>query len=132
MRLAAAVMVAGLFAAQAPELGALVRADVARQEQAIVGELLQLLAIPNVAADRPNIRRNAEHLQRLLTRHGLRAEILETDGNPLVFGAADFGKPHTVLFYCHYDGQPVEAKKWTQADPLEPVLRGESADARIY
>src|SRR3569832_20697 len=76
-----------------------VAADVAQHEQQIVDELLQLLAIPNVAADKPNIRRNAEHLQRLFTRHGLKAEILETSGNPLVYAAADFHKPKTVLFY---------------------------------
>ena len=36
---------------------------VARHQKEIVGELLELLAIPNVAADQPNIRRNAEHLR---------------------------------------------------------------------
>jgi hypothetical protein len=100
-----------------------VSADVARHEKQIVDELLQLLAIPNVAADRPNIRRNAEHLQRLFTRHGFTAEILETAGNPLVYAAADFGRPKTVLFYCHYDGQPVDAKKWKQSDPFAAPAR---------
>jgi len=118
--------------AQAPGLKAIVGADVAHHQKAIVDELLQLLAIPNVAADKPNIRRNAEHLQRLLTRHGLTAEILETTGNPLVYASADFHKPTTILFYCHYDGQPVDAKKWLQADPFEPVVKGEGSDARIY
>jgi acetylornithine deacetylase/succinyl-diaminopimelate desuccinylase-like protein len=106
---------------------------VTAHQKAIVDELLELLAIPNVAADHPNIRRNAEHLQRLLTKHGLRAEILETTGNPLVFGETPpQTELPTVLFYCHYDGQPVDAKKWTQADPWEPVTRGTGADARIY
>jgi acetylornithine deacetylase/succinyl-diaminopimelate desuccinylase-like protein len=118
---------------QPADLGARVRSYVSAHEKAIVAELLELLAIPNVAADRPNIRRNAEHLKTLLTRHGLSGEILETEGNPLVFGALNVpGATRTVLFYCHYDGQPVDAKKWNQPDPFRPVVRGEGADARIY
>jgi acetylornithine deacetylase/succinyl-diaminopimelate desuccinylase-like protein len=132
MRLVATVTLGLALAAQAPDLRQIVRADVAQHQKAIVDELLQLLAIPNIAADKPNIRRNAAHLQRLLTRHGFTAEILETDGNPLVSASADFHKPKTILFYCHYDGQPVDAKKWQQADPFEPVIRGEGVDARIY
>src|SRR4029079_10896993 len=107
MRLVATVIMGVALAAQAPDLATIVRADVAQHRTAIVDELLQLLAIPNVAADKPNIRRNAEHLQGLPARHGLAAEILETNGNPLVYGSADFKKPITILFYCHYDGQPV-------------------------
>jgi acetylornithine deacetylase/succinyl-diaminopimelate desuccinylase-like protein len=97
---------------------------VAAHQKAIVTELLDALAIPNVAADRPNIRRNAEHLRGLLDRHGFRAELLETGGNPLVFGVLDVpGATRTILFYCHYDGQPVDPKAWKQPDPFTPVLR---------
>ena len=63
----------------------------------------------------------------------LPAEILETAGNPLVYGALNVpGATRTVLFYCHYDGQPVDPAKWNQPDPFKPVVRGEGADARIY
>ena len=106
---------------------------VVQHEKRIVGELLELLAIPNVAADRANIRRNAEHLHGLLARHGLRAEILDTTGNPLVYGALDVpGATRTILFYCHYDGQPVDPAKWNQPDPFTPIVRGEGREARIY
>jgi acetylornithine deacetylase/succinyl-diaminopimelate desuccinylase-like protein len=57
-------------------------------------------------------------------RHGLAAEILETGGNPLVYGALNVpGATRTILFYCHYDGQPVDPKAWKQPDPFTPVLR---------
>lgn len=120
---------------QLSDFGKRVRADVAQHQNEIVDELMQLLAIPNVAADKANIRRNAEHLQRLLTKHKFTAEILETVGNPLVY--AEIAGPQnpnlpTILYYCHYDGQPVDAKKWNQTDPFEPVIRGEGAEARIY
>ena len=45
-------------------------------------------------------------------------------GNPLVYGALNVpGATRTVLFYCHYDGQPVDPKAWKQPDPFTPVLR---------
>ena len=117
------------------EFGRAVAADAERHRDAIVKELLELLSIPNVAADKANIRRNAEHLQRLLTKHKFAAQILETGGNPLVYaevaGPQDPKLP-TILYYCHYDGQPVDSKRWNQSDPFEPVIRGEGRDARIY
>src|SRR5678815_3554574 len=94
---------------QAADLRSSVSGYVTQHEKQIVGELLELLAIPNVAADKPNIRRNADHLRGLLARHGLAAETLETDGNPLVYGSLPVpGATRTILFYCHYDGQPVD------------------------
>jgi acetylornithine deacetylase/succinyl-diaminopimelate desuccinylase-like protein len=133
MRCVIAGLMALVLLRQPEDLRARVRSYVSAHEKAIVGELLELLAIPNVAADRANIRRNAEHLQSLLTRHGLNGEILETAGNPLVYGALNVsGARRTILFYCHYDGQPVDATKWHQPDPFRPVVRGDGADARIY
>src|SRR6185503_5137776 len=132
MKLVATTLVVMLLA-QADDLQQRVRSFVDAHQKEIVGELLVLLAIPNVAADKPNIRRNAEHLQKLLTKHGLQAEILETTGNPLVYGALSVpGATRTVLFYSHYDGQPVDRAKWNQPDPFVPVVRGEGAEARIY
>lgn len=135
LRVPAAVLCFTALAAQPDSLRARVTADVAAHEKAILAELLELLAIPNVAADKANIRRNAVHLQRLLAKHGFAAEILETGGNPLVFaevaGGGTAGLP-TILYYCHYDGQPVDAKRWNQTDPFEPVVRGEGREARIY
>lgn len=97
---------------------------VAARQQAIVRELAELLSIPNVAADRANVRRNADLLRELFAKRGFTAEILETDGNPLVFAELRVpGATRTVLFYAHYDGQPVDPKGWSQPDPFTPVLR---------
>ena len=124
MRVIAGLVLVAAAASQPPSLSTAVSTWVAAHQKAIVTELLDVLTIPNVAADRPNIRRNAEHLQALLGRHGFRAELLETSGNPLVFGVLDTpGATRTLLFYCHYDGQPVDPKAWNQPDPFTPVLR---------
>ena len=107
-----------------PEWAGRVRTWVTANQQPIVVELLDLLAIPNVAADRANIRRNAAHLTALLQKRGFNAEILETAGNPLVYGELKApGAARTLLIYSHYDGQPVDPKGWKQPDPFKPVLR---------
>jgi acetylornithine deacetylase/succinyl-diaminopimelate desuccinylase-like protein len=110
--------------AQSPDVRSRVRGWVAAHRPQIVRELASLLAIPNVAADRPHIRKNAEHLRGLLARRGMRAELLETAGNPLVYGELPVrGASRTLLFYAHYDGQPVDPPAWRQPDPFVPVLR---------
>jgi acetylornithine deacetylase/succinyl-diaminopimelate desuccinylase-like protein len=93
-------------------------------QRAVVQELVELLKIPNVAADVENIRRNAEHLRAMLAKRGFEAELLETEGNPLVYGELRVpGATRTLLLYCHYDGQPVAPERWSQPDPFVPVLR---------
>ena len=86
-----------------------VRTWVDRNQPVIVRELVELLKIPNVAADRENIRRNAVHLTGLFEKRGFSAEVLETEGNPLVFAERRVpNATRTLLIYCHYDGPPVD------------------------
>jgi len=81
----------------------------------ILAEFVSLLSIPNVASDKPNIRKNAEQLREMLNRRGFAVEILETDVNPLVYGELRVpGASRTILWYAHYDGQPFDAKLWKQ------------------
>jgi acetylornithine deacetylase/succinyl-diaminopimelate desuccinylase-like protein len=106
-----------------------VRAWITANEQPVLRELVGLLSIPNVAADRPNIRRNAEHLRGLFQKRGFTVELLETAGNPLVYAELKVaGATRTLLLYSHYDGQPVNPKGWRQPDPFTPVVR----DGRLY
>lgn len=112
------------YAQQPPAWVPKVRAWIDANQRAVVGELLDLLEIPNVAADRANVRRNAERLREMFQKRGFSAELLETAGNPLVY--AELRVPNatrTLLLYSHYDGQPVDPKGWKQADPFMPVLR---------
>jgi acetylornithine deacetylase/succinyl-diaminopimelate desuccinylase-like protein len=94
------------------------------REGQIVGELVELLAIPNLASDSVNIRRNAATLVRMLERRGVSARLLETPGSPpAVFGELlTPGATRTVVFYAHYDGQPVDSARWV-TPAWQPVLR---------
>ena len=94
---------------------------VASHQRQIMGEFDELLRIPNVGTDHANIRRNAEFIRGLLERHGMQAELLETAGNPLVYAERNVpGAARTVLYYIHYDGQPVDVSRW-KTDPFRPV-----------
>jgi acetylornithine deacetylase/succinyl-diaminopimelate desuccinylase-like protein len=91
---------------------------------AIVRELADFVALPNLASDRPNIEKNAEHLLGLLRGRGIEGRLLqEPEAPPVVFG--ELRSPtaeYTVVFYAHYDGQPVDPSQWT-GSPWKPVLR---------
>jgi len=89
----------------------------------ILGEFSQLLAIPNVAGDTPNIAKNVAFLRDALTRRGIKVEVWELPGaSPLVFGQLDVpGAKRTIGIYAHYDGQPVVPKQWA-TPPFAPTL----------
>lgn len=102
---------------------------VREHQAAIVREFMDLLAIPNVRTDLPNIKRNAEQLRQMLDRRGMKPEVWETPSTPLVYGERLVpGATRTVLFYIHYDGQPVDNARWKQPDPFQPVLRAGSLE----
>ncbi|MDT7605039.1 MAG: hypothetical protein QOF61_3036 [Acidobacteriota bacterium] len=96
-------------------------------EHRIFAEFVQLLALPNVASDRENIRRNAARIVEMMTARGLSPRLLEApDANvpPAVFGEWKTpGATRTIVFYAHYDGQPTDPTKWTGTRPWEPTLR---------
>ena len=104
-------------------------AEVARvhrlgNEQRIVDDFAELLRMPNVASDEVNIRRNANHIVKLMEARGFDMQLLEYPGSPpVVFGERKApGADKTLVIYVHYDGQPVNAADWA-SDPWEPVLR---------
>jgi acetylornithine deacetylase/succinyl-diaminopimelate desuccinylase-like protein len=100
-------------------------------EDRIVRELSEFLAIPNVASDTPNIQKNASHLVEMLEARGIEAHLLPITGRgPVVFGKLMAPlATRTVIFYAHYDGQPVDPAAWTDGTPFEPVLRSDSIEA---
>src|SRR5262245_15374478 len=99
-------------------------------EHEIIEEFVDLLSIPNVASDAPNIRRNAQLISRMLEKRGVKTRLLEVpEAPPVVFGEIDTpGATRTLIFYVHYDGQPVEPAKWAGGDPFKPALRSAPLD----
>jgi acetylornithine deacetylase/succinyl-diaminopimelate desuccinylase-like protein len=103
-----------------------------QHHQRHVDKLCELLRIPSISADRhrrEDILRAARWVAEELGALGLASELIETNGNPLVYAESEqrTDRP-TLLFYGHYDVQPVDPlEEWT-SPPFEPKV----ADGRIY
>jgi len=94
-------------------------------EREIVGALDELVRFHSVAAEPAGIAAAADRLQGWLTARGFAVYRLSAGPGtaPLVFGARDVpGARRTVVFYAHYDGQPVTPSQW-RSDPFIPVMR---------
>jgi acetylornithine deacetylase/succinyl-diaminopimelate desuccinylase-like protein len=94
-------------------------------EAAIIGELTGLLSLPNVAADAAAMGRNAALLKSMLERRGISVRFLDVkDRGPIIIGNLPApGATRTLVFYAHYDGQPVDPAAWSGTKPFEPALR---------
>jgi acetylornithine deacetylase/succinyl-diaminopimelate desuccinylase-like protein len=109
-------------AGQAQSTGTSVRAYRQANEVKIINELVDLLAIPNIASDTVNIRKNAAKLIAMMEQRGIQTKLLEGSGPPSVYGEIKTpGATRTIALYAHYDGQPVDASKWA-SEPFKPTL----------
>lgn len=89
----------------------------------ILADFGELLAIPNVASDLPNIERNAQYIAAALEARGAEVELWRQEGvPPIVYGTLAAPRAERTLgVYVHYDGQPVVPEQWSQ-DPWQPTL----------
>ena len=96
-------------------------------------ELFELIRIPSIsseAAHKKDMIRCAECWRKHLLKAGAdKAEVMPTDGNPIVYGEKiiDPKKP-TVLVYGHYDVMPVDPIELWNTKPFEPVVK----DGKIW
>ncbi len=100
-----------------------------------VDELFAFLRIPSISTlpDRAeSVAQCAMHLVDELTRRGFSARVMPTGGHPIVYAEdlrAGAGAP-TVLFYGHYDVQPVDPLHLWTSQPFEPEVRNGKVFAR--
>ncbi len=130
------VVVPGLRSASAPPEAA--RTYTRAHQAELTRQFEAFLSIPNVAADPAGQRRNADFLVSQLQQRGAEARLLTAPGlpastPPVVFG--EFKTPgamRTIVFYAHYDGQPVIPSEWDSGSPFTPVLKQVNGEPRIY
>src|ERR1700693_433478 len=118
-------------AALGSDLRAQVESYRSSHEAQIVGALDELTRLKSVAADPAGINAAANYLLAALERRGFDARLLSDGAGspPLVFGELkSAGARHTVMFYAHYDGQPVTPSQWN-SDPFLPLMRSGSMGA---
>ena len=95
-------------------------------------EYLEFLTLPNDAMVKgDDIKKNAAWLETALQKRGFKTHQFANDGKPLVLAEypSDPSKK-TILFYMHFDGQPVIPSQWSQASPWQPVLKKKGADGK--
>ena len=90
-----------------------------KNEQRLLSDFTQFLSIPNIASDIPKVYLNADYLVERMKRMGLNPKTfyLGDKGSPppVVYGEwKTQGAARTIIFYAHYDGQPVDPKAWTE------------------
>ncbi len=105
-----------------------------RERQQYLEELKDYIRIPSISTDpdhREEVLRCADFVLQRMVDAGLDAELIETDGYPLVYGewSGAPGRP-TLLFYGHYDVQPVDPVELWRHDPFEPTEEGDHLVAR--
>jgi acetylornithine deacetylase/succinyl-diaminopimelate desuccinylase-like protein len=122
--LAMAVAAAAAGPAMAGDLVKPVRDYVAAHQKEIVAELDALTRLRSVAADPAGLKATAAHLEAQLKARGFdAAQFTQGASPPVVFGSLVVpGAKRTVVFYAHYDGQPVTPSEWA-SDPFTPVMR---------
>ena len=104
----------------------------AAHERQIVEELIQLVAMPNVARNEADMRANSTLLTQLFQRRGFTVESSTGAGAPVILATMAAARPRgTLTFYIHYDGQPVDAKEWTSCGPFAPCLVSASGPVPI-
>ena len=96
-------------------------------------ELFELIRIPSVSSlpvHKPDMYRAAEKWKEILLAAGAdKAELLETAGNPVIYGEKIVNpEAPTVMVYAHMDVMPADPFELWNTDPFEPVVK----DGRIW
>ncbi|SFD49305.1 Acetylornithine deacetylase/Succinyl-diaminopimelate desuccinylase [Chitinophaga sp. CF118] len=116
-----------LVSAQTPEVLA-IRKYGNRNAGNIINEFSEFLSLPNVAADPAGLQKNATFIMAMMNKRGIqKVQLLNASTSgvpPVVYGEVIFpGAKQTLVFYAHYDGQPVNPTQWAkELDPFQAKL----------
>lgn len=105
-----------------------IKSYIDQNKQRFIDELLSLLRIPSVSADKAfkkDVLKTADAVKAALDQAGCnKVEICETPGYPIVYGEHIINEElPTVLVYGHYDVQPADPIELWDSPPFEPVIK---------
>jgi len=110
-----------------------IKAYIEENKDRFLEELFGLIRIPSISSQsehKEDMLRAANYWKQSMLDAGCdRAEVMPTDGNPVVYGEKiiDPNAP-TVLVYGHYDVMPVDPIDLWESDPFQPQVR----DGKIF
>ncbi len=84
-----------------------------------MAQLGRLCAQPSISAQHLGIDACAALVATMLQEQGFAAEVMATDGHPVVYGEGAGANDRTMLFYLHYDVQPPEPLELWDSPPFE-------------
>jgi len=91
-------------------------------------ELKKYVAQPSISAQNLGLRECAQIVKEMLEKRGFTAEVMDTNGAPVVFGERKGKSDKTLLIYNHYDVQPPEPLELWDSEPFKPEIR----DGKMY
>ena len=86
-----------------------------------VAKLQELVRQPSISPENKGVKDCANLVLRYFKELGCRASLVETSGNPVVYGKYDAGADKTIVVYMMYDTMPVDEPGW-RVDPLSAAL----------
>jgi acetylornithine deacetylase/succinyl-diaminopimelate desuccinylase-like protein len=96
-------------------------------------KLAEIVEVPTISMEperKGDIRRGAEVSRQYLESIGAKVEVVETPGNPVVFGRIERGADFpTVTVYNHIDVQPADPEEWNRS-PFTFFKEGERYEGR--
>ena len=100
-----------------------------QNELRILNDFRDLLSMPNTGAVPGMQQQNADWIIDYIERRGFKARSVTAGGEPYVIAERlTPGATKTILFYVHYDGQPVIEENWA-SPPFEPTMRDGMVEA---
>lgn len=107
--------------------------DIRAAAVATFPEYFELLSLPNDSARPGDIQANVAWLESAFKKRGFTTRRLENGQLPLLFAEFEGNRPNqkTVLFYMHFDGQPVIPAQWGQESPWKPVVKARGNDGKF-
>ncbi len=93
-----------------------------------LSELSTYVAQPSISAQNIGLKECAQLVKSMLEKRGFTAEVMATDGAPVVFAERKGKSDKTLLIYNHYDVQPPEPLDLWLSPPFEPEIR----DGKMY
>ena len=98
-----------------------------------LGELYDLLSLPNDAHFPEQVATNLAFMEEAFTKRNFSVRTLETATSPLLLATRNYpGNTHTALIYLQVDGQPVDPSFWNQEDPFIPTLKKSVSGLKAY